>query len=455
MRAYRASGGDAIAETVVPVQYSRHCSLRACTPPVSSAGQDQEIAARTLLGEAEKLIELALPQEALAIVDRVQSQYPGTEAAAYAQLRRANCYYCLQKYDDAVSTARAVAAANPRSVLGAWAQFVVGESLVEKGGAAEGITELLKVQDMLPDDKDTGPLDHARMVIGRVYDRLVKSRGVEDVTIVEQLGISASDSTSKARALSILAAYRGKMARPDLAGPLLRRLATECPAARADYDWAATEVALGYLQAHGSSGDFSAGLASILSSLSSSSLGSNTLARIHLALARYYRHKGDFDSSVAVLEAVKDSCIGTACGAELLYELGNSVHSAGRAVDACAALKQLAERFPNSGFTAPALYLAGTYAGSNRPVAIEALSALAEGPYDRRWKGLAALRLGSLYSKDDVEKARDYYTQAIGVFRESLERDVADHGNWRIMLESRISVAESMLTALNDAKGVR
>lgn len=54
-------------------------------PPVSSAEQSQEIAARALLGEAEKLIELALPQEALPVLDKVRADYPSTEAVPLLQ----------------------------------------------------------------------------------------------------------------------------------------------------------------------------------------------------------------------------------------------------------------------------------------------------------------------------------------------------------------------------------
>jgi hypothetical protein len=103
--------GDAMLKLFV------QCSILVVTlsvliPPVSSAEESREIAVRALLREAEKLIELALPQEALPVLDKVRADYPSTEAATYAGLRRAQALMFAHSYDEAIAEATQVVAAS-------------------------------------------------------------------------------------------------------------------------------------------------------------------------------------------------------------------------------------------------------------------------------------------------------------------------------------------------------
>lgn len=274
--------------------------------PSLAADLPTEVAARALLGEAEKLIELSKPEGALPILDKVQAEYAGTEAAAFAELRRAFCFMYLGRLDEAIATARAIVAANPRTVLACWAQCVVGESLVKKKSIAEGVAELLQVSDMLPDRNDLGPLDKAMGVLGRVCTKSVGEKA-DPADALAVLGLSRSDVRDKARAFAIMAAYRAQQGRIDLANPILDRLATECPYEMAEFEWAQTAVAIAYLKKTDSKGEFGPDVADRLSRLAvSSGASDHVMARVHLALARYYEKNDDPASALLVLESSKD-----------------------------------------------------------------------------------------------------------------------------------------------------
>ena len=193
------------------------------SPPVSSAEQSQEIAARAFLGEAEKLIELALPQEALPLLDRVRTDYPDTEAATYAGLRRAQALMFLHTYDEAIAAATQIVAANPGKIIACWAQCVVGQSLAFKGQTADGVRELWKVPGMLPNQTDLGPVNEAREVLGRVCEQYLVGHS-DDLDAAQTIGLNSSDVGDKAKLLAILAAYRAREGDFPKARAILRKI---------------------------------------------------------------------------------------------------------------------------------------------------------------------------------------------------------------------------------------
>ena len=210
-------------------------------PPGMTA--DDEIAARSLLGEAEKLIELALPREALPILDRVQSEYPGTEAALFAGLRRAQALMFLHEYEAAIEVAAGIVAANPGTMIACWAQCVVGQSLVRLGRTAEGVEALQEVGPMLPDDTDLGPLNEAREVLGRVCAEYV-AEGRDDLDAVDLMGWDPTDHGAAARVLAMLAVHRARQGDFAAAQATLNKIEILYPSHTAEIAWAKAEMGM-------------------------------------------------------------------------------------------------------------------------------------------------------------------------------------------------------------------
>lgn len=111
----------------------------------------REEAAHMALLEAEKpMMQLSRPADSLPLLDKVKRDYPGTEAAGYADLRRAEAYEKLQEYDKALAAATLIVQNNPKTPLACWGQCIVGTSLVKTGKLVEGIRALKSVDPMYP-----------------------------------------------------------------------------------------------------------------------------------------------------------------------------------------------------------------------------------------------------------------------------------------------------------------
>lgn len=109
---------------------------------------------------------------------------------------------------------------------------------------------------------------------------------------------------------------------------------------------------------------------------------------------------------------------------------------------------------PTSGYVAPALYSVGMNERTNRNQAIDALTRLAEGNCEARWRGLAFRRLGCLYGTQDKAKAKECYSRAIEIFQNSLVEQVADvRSDWREMLQARIALIQSDMQSLDGGEG--
>ena len=121
------------------------------------------------------------------MLDKVRADYPSTEAATYAGLRRAQALMFAHSYDEAIAEANQVVAANPGKVIACWAQSTLGQSLVFKGPTADGVRELWKVPGMLSDQTDLGPSNEAREVLGRVCEQHLEGHG-EDLDGAQSIG---------------------------------------------------------------------------------------------------------------------------------------------------------------------------------------------------------------------------------------------------------------------------
>lgn len=423
-------------------------SVLVSPPVISSAEQSKEIAARALLGEAEKLIELALPQEALPVLDKVRADYPDTEAAAYAVLRRAQALMFLHKYDEAIEQAAQITAANPGKIIACWAQCVVGQSLVLKGQVADGVRELWKVPSMLPDQSDLGPMNEAREVLGRIARQYLADRR-EDLDAAEAIGLNRHHAGDKAKLLAILAAYRAREGDFVKAKETLSRLASECADQVEELKWANAEVTMYCIDRLNSSDAIAREAAETLYNLCASfPSGHQSGARACLSLARFYRQAGDVDRAIAVLERARNDFGTTANAAEMLYELGHLLLARNRTEEAIAVLNQIVIAWPRSGYAAPALYTIGTCARTDQTIPLQALSQLTDESYSRRWRAMAFWKLGDLLRSEDKARAKTCYEQAICLFRDCLQQDIADQGNWQAMLNARISAIEFRLAGL-------
>lgn len=421
-----------------------------CSSACIAAPTPNEIAARTLMGEAEQLIELGHPAEALVVLDKIQANYPETGEVPWAILKHACCYMHLKRPDDALAVARGIVEAYPGTLLACWAQTAVGEALVEKNNVAQGIIELLKVEDMLPDRGDLAPLESAMGILGRVCTKYIGAND-DPLGASSILGLSSTDAKARGKVLALMAVYRSRQGRIDLANPILDRLAAECPGETSRLEWAKTHVATFYLSQCGNAGEFSNDTAERLSRLVSTSRASDAAAAsAHLALARYHKNRGDIASATAMLESAAEKCQGTQHNAEILYELADLLNKQGRYQEVVTTFQQLAADTPLSGYVAPALYGIGLKSDVDRAAAIEALTKLAEGEYDLEWRGLALRRLASLYRKSDKVAAREFYSRSIEVLRQYMnERQIDVREDWRDMQEARIRVIEHEMQALD------
>ena len=285
-------------------------------PPGMTA--DDEIAARSLLGQAEKLIELALPQEALPILDRVQSEYPGTEAALFAELRRAQALMFLHEYDTATEVATGIVAANPGTMIACWAQCVVGQSLVKQGRTAEGVEALQEVGPMLPDHTDLGPLNEAREVLGRVCAEYV-AEGRDDLDAVEAMGWDPTDHGAAARVLAMLAVHRARLGDFAAARATLNRIEILHPSHTAEIAWAKAEIGMHNVREALRLGTDALEATDALSLKSAAEYTSpQEAARAYLTLAKRHRQRGEIGEAVRLLETARDNYLGTANAAEIL-----------------------------------------------------------------------------------------------------------------------------------------
>ena len=431
--------------------------LCACAPCARSANLSQETAAVALLGEAGELIELGVPpkvgDEAIRLLDRLEAEYADTSAISKARLRRAQCLMFLNRFDEAIDLSRQIVAAYPNTVIAAWAQTTLGESLVKKGDILGGVAELWKVSDMLPNGGDITPLNAARGVLGRVFMAKLKEKtNHANAKFMAYFGLDASDVTARARVLATVAVYKTRQDRFEQANTLINRLWSECPDEAAELDWAVSEIAQA---ASTKRGEIGAWAAQTLSGLCSSAKVDHETAKAHLVLAEYYKKNGNSARSLAILKSARDRHLGTASGAQILCDLGNALYLQGQDGEALATLKKLVDKMPLSGYVAPALYSIGMHSLSNRAAAIEALTTLAEGGYDRSWRGLALWRLGGLFAEEDKAKATDCYTRAIQIFETLLSESGFDPvGDRREMISTRIGLIRSEMYRLTGVQEV-
>lgn len=419
--------------------------------PAAAADESQEIAARAMLGEAEKLIELALPKDALPVIDKLQSDYPGTEAAEYGELRRSECYLFMGRLADALETSQRVVADHPGTILACWAQSIAGQALVDSGKVQQGIVELFKVRDMLPDESDLGPLNQAQGVIGRVYNEYVESRrDVEDP--LEALGVSRSDGNTKAKVLAMLAMFKARQGRVDLVNPLLYRMEKEYGSEAGEIAWARLEAARLLIQHAAASGskDFLSSRDMLSSALDSAyTQNSDQAAKCQLEIAKFYARHQEMGYCIDLLQDAAARFASTQASMEISYELGNCLYRQNRHREAKDVLVQLVQNKPTSGYAAPTLYCVGTQTAGEGEAAVDALIKLAEGNYDIRWRGLAMWRLGEHFARTDRDKAQGYFVRAIEAFEQALSEQVSDQDpNWRKMLQTRIDIIASEIQRL-------
>lgn len=426
---------------VVSVILVAVCVLAA---PVIAAEQAQEIAARALLGEAEKLIELSHAQDALLILDKVQTEYPGTEAAAYAEFRRAEA---LSHYDidGALTCARGVVQKNPGTLLACWAQCVVGEMLIAKKQSAQGVAELLKVADMLPSQNDLGPLERA----GNALSCYIGSHSDG----LRMLGMMDANLRTGAKILTMLASSASRAGAIDKAEALLARLETEYSEEVAAVEHARAKLEAGKVRknmmeeplAEVADNDYFKTRLALMDDYSA--------AENSILLARNCARRGNVAEAVTVLEEARQNFAGTQKDAQILYELGEALHLQGRLADALPLYEKIADEMPASGYVGPALYSAGAYSQNDLPTAIRLLTRLAEGGYDLRWRGLAYRHLGGLYKSIDSAKAVDCYQQSIGILKQCLVEQKADiREDWRELLQIDIDQME-LEVAMLQAQG--
>lgn len=423
-----------------------------CTSALCASVSKEELEANALLSDAEQLIEAGQHEKALPILDQVQTMYPRTGAAQYAQLRRAFVLMYTDENEEAEQVARELIAKHQDSLLAAWAQAVVGEAMVRRGAIAEGIRELLQVHRLLPGRSDIGPLEMARGVIGRVLTTGLAD-DADPVQAMASVGLDAQDTWLKAQVLAIVAVYRMKQDRLDLANPIVDRIARECPEEREAWMWAATEIAR---MAAERTDEHADNAAQVLSQLCASAFpGEQASAKAHLSLSRYYRRQGRRGESIAVLRSAMEKCKGTVSDPEILFELGSALCREGKAGEGLDLLNRIVEQYPASGYVPPALYTIGMHYSVSKGMAVNALTTLAEGPYNETWRGLALWRLGTLLQQIDKVRARNCYTQAVQIFESRLARGIADpNPTWANMLEARINNIRRALERL-DAGGGR
>ena len=421
-------------------------------PPGTAA--DDEIAARSLLGEAEKLIELALPQEALPTLDRVQSEYPGTEAALFAGLRRAQALMFLHEYEAASEVATEIVSANPGTMIACWAQCVVGQSLVKLGRTAEGVEALQEVGPMLPDDTDLGPLNEAREVLGRVCSEYVAERR-DDLDAAEVMGWDPTDHGAGARVLAMLAVHRARQGDFAAARGTLNKIEILYPTHTAEIAWAKAEIGMYDVREAIRHGTDTLEATDALSLRSAADYTSpQEAARAYLTLPKRHRQRGEIGEAVGLLETARDNYLGTANAAEILYELGAGYYLAGRPAEAATTLQRIAAEWPRSGYAAPALYLVGSRSKTHASASLEALRQLAGEGYPRRWRALASWELAALHRSTDPKAAKRHYQDAIAIFGECLAADRGDTelaGDWPRAVQDLIDAILVELESLPEA----
>jgi len=384
------------------------------------------------------------------VLDRVRTDYPDTEAATYAGLRRAQALMFLHTYDEAIAAATPIVTANTGKIIACWAQCVVGQSLAFKGQTADGVRELWKVPGMLPNQTDLGPVNEAREVLGRVCEQYLVGHS-DDLDAAQTIGLNSSDVGDKAKLLAILAAYRAREGDFPKARNTLARLSSECAGQGAELDWAKGEVALYCLDdLQGAESDKTEAAETLRLVYQALPAGHHSGARACLSLARYYAVKRDSANSVAALQDAKARFGSSANSAEINYNLARALLSAGRESEAVPLLQEVLDGRPTSGYAAPALYCLGTRSGEYADLALSALTRLAEGPYDRNWRGLAHWRLGTLHRmRHENAEAKKCYSEVIRILQETLAEQKADIGDWRSMLTSRLEIVQSELRGLD------
>lgn len=406
--------------------------------PVIAADQTQEIAARALLGEAEKLLELSHAQDALPILDKVQSEYPGTEAAAYAEFRRAEALSHFD-IDAALVYAQRVVAQNPGTLLACWAQCVVGETLIAKKQLVQGIGELLKVADMLPDQTDLGPLERA--------ENALACHVSSELDGLSMLGKAATDRKMGARLLSMLVSSAARTGAIDKAEALLNRIESVYPTELVDVERAQAIVEAGKVRKNM--------MEEPLAQVADTSLLKTKLALMEgysavenaILLAKNCVRRGRITEAVSILEQVEERGIITQKAPELLYEMGKLLNRTGKSAEAASLLEQIVSNYPTSGYVAPALYLIG--GNVNQPTAITALTTLAKGGYPKDWRARAYWRLGRLYASQDKAKAVECYNGAICLFQECIAENKADVSeDWKERLLGNIEMIEQASNSL-------
>jgi len=420
--------------------------------PANAADRAREIAAHSLLAEGEKLNEATQPAAALGIFERVAREYPETEAGMFAQFRRAETLVFLDRCTEAIARAQMVIETYPNTVVAAWAQWCIGRALISEGRVSDGVEALRKVAEILPDRSDLTPFDYARLELGSLCETHIQRSG-NILDAAKCLRVDASDSKSRAEILATVAAYRGKDGRIDLAYPLLRRLAEECPSESMEIEWARTQVATAYLRSRNCKREeLSARAVELLEPIASTGrAGDDVVAKATLWLARYYKVNGEPKRAAELLQPAIERCLNTSHGAEMLYELGLVLARVGKSAESLSAMKRLVDEKPFSKYADAARNFIEVGLPSDPSEPIESLVKWAEEHYAPKYRLLA-------FAPGDGSLDNPYLVamQAVALAKEDrpdlsielLDRFAAQRENAGFLIERAISDAR-LLAAEN------
>lgn len=150
-------------ELTIIVTLLAFAAVFAVVPAVATTADEQS---KALLTKGEGLLSAGNLAAAEIELKKVIDEFPSTEWAFWARVRLSECYYHQGRFDDCILEARRVVNLYPSQapqLAAAWAQVNVGLGYKGKGELDAAIWELEKVESILGDHEDRGPVLKAKI----------------------------------------------------------------------------------------------------------------------------------------------------------------------------------------------------------------------------------------------------------------------------------------------------
>jgi tetratricopeptide (TPR) repeat protein len=206
-------------------------ALVAVASAVPGVAQTTDELARAQLAKGEERLAAGDLLSAESELRKTIEEFPSTEWAHWARVRLADCLLRQNRLDESINVARGVVnvcpASSPR-LAAAWAQYYVGLGYKAKDELDAQIWEMEKVESILGDHEDRGPLIKAKYELALAHHN--RNDREKSISLCHEI-LSEKNATDDDRAWAcvILGSSLADSGKTDEALSVLDRVRNEFP----------------------------------------------------------------------------------------------------------------------------------------------------------------------------------------------------------------------------------